>query len=218
MAKYRLEDPNKVDSVQTVQACRYMSLGQAPSSRVFLEGIYTPGESGCHQLELSSIGFATLSINDTLVACTEGDTVDPVAFLQENAEGTRESFTFGQGRSCLSKLEVRQSPNTSGFLLRNGAMGISLGLMEQSVVESDLLAPAVEAARNAEVAVAFVGNTTAWESEDRDMDSTNLPVNNSQDELVAAVAEANPNTIVVISTGVPVVTPWISSVKAVIQT
>ncbi|KAI5236745.1 family 3 glycoside hydrolase [Aureobasidium subglaciale] len=218
MTKYSLEDPNKVDNVQTVQACRYMSLGQAPSSRVILEGTYTPRESGCHQLELGSIGFSTLSINGALVVCTEGDAVDPVAFLQGNAEGTRESFTFEQGRSYLFKLEVRQSPNTSGFLLLNGAMGISLGLMEQSIVGGDLLAPAVEAARNAEVAVVFVGNTTAWESEGRDMHSMNLPANGSQDKLVAAVAEANPNTIVVISTGVPVVMPWISSVKAVIQT
>ncbi|KAI5208164.1 family 3 glycoside hydrolase [Aureobasidium subglaciale] len=218
MTKYSLEHSNKVDNVQTVQVCRYMSLGQAPASRVILEGTYTPGESGCHQLELSSIGFATLSINGTLVACTEGNAVDPVAFLQGNAEGPRESFTFKQGKSYLFKLEVRQSSNTSGFLLLNGAMGISLGLMEQSVVESDLLAPAVEAAGNAEVAVVFVGNTTAWESEGRDMDSMNLPANGSQDKLVAAVAEANPNTIVVISTGVPVVMPWLSSVKAVIQT
>jgi beta-glucosidase len=38
------------------------------------------------------------------------------------------------------------------------------------------------------------------------------------DELIAAVAAANPNTIVVLQTGYPVTMPWLGSVKSVLET
>lgn len=45
----------------------------------------------------------------------------------------------------------------------------------------------------------------------------NLPVNGSQDRLISAVAAVNPNTVIIINTGVAIAMPWLSSVKAVIQ-
>jgi beta-glucosidase len=38
-----------------------------------------------------------------------------------------------------------------------------------------------------------------------------------QDELIEAVARANPNTVVVLNTGAPVLMPWLDRVKAVLQ-
>ncbi|MET9631846.1 glycoside hydrolase family 3 C-terminal domain-containing protein [Lentzea sp. NPDC006480] len=75
-----------------------------------------------------------------------------------------------------------------------------------------LVQEAVAAARNAEVAVVIVGDE-ATEGEDRA--SIDLP--GSQDELVAAVTAANPNTIVVLETGGPVTMPWISSAHTVLE-
>jgi beta-glucosidase len=218
MTKYNLQDPLKIDSVTTIESSRYMSPGQAPSSRVVIEGTYTPEESGHHKLELSSIGVATLYIDGELVMGTQGSTVDPVSFLQGNAGGQRISFSFKQGTSYNIKVELKLSANTSGFLLLQGVMGVSLGLTEQAKAEEDLLTPAVEAAKNADVTIVFVGNTNAWESEGRDMESMNLPANGSQDALISAVADVNPNTIVVNSTGVPIAMPWLSKVKVVLQT
>jgi len=51
-------------------------------------------------------------------------------------------------------------------------------------------------------------------SEGRDSATLSLPGN--QDELIAAVAAANPNTIVVLETGGPVSMPWINNVGAVL--
>ncbi|THX41394.1 family 3 glycoside hydrolase, partial [Aureobasidium pullulans] len=218
LTKYSLGDPEIVDVVTTVQTSRYMSLGQAPSSKVIIEGTFTTKETGHHQLELSSIGVATLCINGELILSTHGGIADPVAFLQENAEGQRCSFGFEQGKSYAVKIELKPEANKSGLLLLNGAMGVSLGMMEQSKAERDLLTPAVEAAEDAETAIIFVGNTTAWESEGRDMETMNLPADGSQDKLIDAVADVNPNTIVVVSTGVPIAMPWLSKVKAVVQT
>ena len=44
-----------------------------------------------------------------------------------------------------------------------------------------------------------------------------LSLPNGQDALIAAVAAANPNTIVVLQTGGPVTMPWKDQVKAVVE-
>jgi beta-glucosidase len=48
-------------------------------------------------------------------------------------------------------------------------------------------------------------------------DRTTLSLPNQQDELISAVAKANPNTVVVLNTGWPVTMPWLSQVRSVLQ-
>lgn len=67
--------------------------------------------------------------------------------------------------------------------------------------DSALIAEAVEAARNSDVAIIFGGNTREIETETKDRSSMTLPF--GQDELIKAVAEVNPNTVVVIIAGAP---------------
>jgi beta-glucosidase len=76
------------------------------------------------------------------------------------------------------------------------------------------LAQAVEAAKNSEVALVFAGLPEAFESEGRDREDIVLP--GGQDELIAAVAAANPNTVVVLNVGAPVSMPWVEKVAAVV--
>lgn len=75
----------------------------------------------------------------------------------------------------------------------------------------DATVAAARAAR-ADLAIVFA---TKWETEGRDSGSLSLPGN--QDELIAAVARANPNTIVVLETGNPVLMPWLGQVRAVAE-
>ena len=58
-----------------------------------------------------------------------------------------------------------------------------------------------------------------WESEGQDMNAMVLPPYNTrvQDSLVAAVAAANPNTVVVNTTGVPVELPWLPNIAGLLQ-
>ena len=72
-------------------------------------------------------------------------------------------------------------------------------------------ATAAAAARHADVAIVFV---TKYEMEGYDSPDLTLP--QGQDALVAAVAAANPNTIVVLETGNPVVMPWKDRVKGIV--
>jgi beta-glucosidase len=67
-------------------------------------------------------------------------------------------------------------------------------------------------AKASDVAVVFVNQPT---SEGGDVPSLSLP--GQQDALVAAVAAANPHTIVVIESGGPVSMPWIDQVAAVLE-
>ncbi|MBZ9650308.1 glycoside hydrolase family 3 C-terminal domain-containing protein [Sphingobium sp. 3R8] len=74
------------------------------------------------------------------------------------------------------------------------------------------ISEAVEKARQAEVAIIFA---TQWQTEGLDVPDLSLP--DGQDALIAAVAEANPNTIVVLETGGPVLMPWLDKTAAVIE-
>jgi beta-glucosidase len=75
------------------------------------------------------------------------------------------------------------------------------------------LSAAVAAAQSAQTAVVVVSDDT--ESEATDRPGLNLP--SAQDELISAVAAANPNTVVVVDAGAPVAMPWLSSVASVVD-
>ncbi|MDB5735004.1 MAG: glycosyl hydrolase, partial [Alphaproteobacteria bacterium] len=67
-------------------------------------------------------------------------------------------------------------------------------------------------ARDADVAIVFA---TQWTSEGMDVPDLSLP--GGQDDLIAAVAAANPHTIVVLETGGPVLMPWLGKTAAVLE-
>ncbi len=74
------------------------------------------------------------------------------------------------------------------------------------------IADAVEAARRSDVAIVFA---TEWRTEGQDQPDLSLP--DGQDALIAAVAAANPRTIVVLETGGPVTMPWLDKTAAVLE-
>ncbi len=73
-------------------------------------------------------------------------------------------------------------------------------------------AAAAALAREADVVVVFA---TQWTGEGVDAPDLSLPA--GQDDLIATVAAANPQTVVVLETGGPVVMPWLSNVDAVLE-
>ncbi|WP_433468497.1 beta-glucosidase family protein [Spirillospora sp. CA-128828] len=77
---------------------------------------------------------------------------------------------------------------------------------------------AADAARGADVAIVF-----ATDSQGEFFDKSCLtlecgePLRGDQDGLISEVAKANPNTIVVLNTGGPVLTPWAGQVKGIVE-
>ncbi|GIH02179.1 glycosyl hydrolase [Rhizocola hellebori] len=80
--------------------------------------------------------------------------------------------------------------------------------------EDDELAAAVRLARASDIAIVVVGTTDEIESEGFDRSTLDLP--GRQDELVTAVAAANPNTVVIVNSGGPVLLPWRDRVRSVL--
>ncbi len=80
-----------------------------------------------------------------------------------------------------------------------------------------LIAEAVANAKKADVAIVFVGLSDQTETEAKDTPE-DLLLPNNQNELIAAVAKANPNTIVVLN-GAPAfaITSWANKVKGIID-
>ncbi len=81
-------------------------------------------------------------------------------------------------------------------------------------------AAAAEAAKAADVAIVFAYQ---WESEGMDLPSLSLPNYKfegrevDQNAVIAAVASANPHTIVVLETGSPVTMPWVKAPAAIVE-
>ncbi|MDT4989202.1 MAG: beta-glucosidase [Micromonosporaceae bacterium] len=73
-------------------------------------------------------------------------------------------------------------------------------------------AQAAQLAAAADVAVVIVGDV-----EREGADRPNMSLTGNQNQLVAAVAAANPHTVVVVDSGAPVLMPWVDSVPAVVE-
>jgi beta-glucosidase len=75
------------------------------------------------------------------------------------------------------------------------------------------ISQAVAAAKQASTAVVVVSDDTEGEAADR----PDLSLPSAQNDLISAVAAANPRTVVVIDAGAPVAMPWLGQVAAVVD-
>jgi hypothetical protein len=120
------------------------------------------------------------------------------------ADGTTTPQTSGGGSSAVVADSV--STPLSAIAARAGA-----GVNVSSYSGTDPTQAAAAAAQ-AQVAIVFASYP---EAEGTDLKTIQLP--GTQDAMIEAVAAANPNTVVVLNTGGPVLMPWLSSVKGVIE-
>jgi beta-glucosidase len=153
-------------------------------------GTLTAPQAGTYVLALKSIGQrSTLSLNGAEILANPG---------------TPPTTTYSVGVSLRAgqKYALRLSGGSSARLTWATPSDLAPGI-----------AQAVAAARAASTAVVVVSDDT--ESEAADRPSLNLP--SAQNELISAVAAANPRTVVVIDAGAPVVMPWISQVASVVD-
>ncbi len=111
--------------------------------------------------------------------------------------GNRVNVTFAQGYSS----------STGGGRGRAAAA-------TPAVAPADLIAQAVQAAKQADVAIVICGLNKNFDTEGSDRRDMKLPY--GQDELIAQVTAANPRTIVVLVAGSPVEMPWLPKVPAVL--
>ncbi|MEO6039742.1 MAG: glycoside hydrolase family 3 C-terminal domain-containing protein, partial [Saprospiraceae bacterium] len=94
-------------------------------------------------------------------------------------------------------------------------LGYAAGYSPEGVTTEQQIAEAIQLAKTSEVAVVFAGLPDTYESEGFDRKNMDLP--EGQNRLIAAVAKANPNTVVVVMNGSAVAMPWIKGVKGVLE-
>ena len=168
---------------------------------------FTPDATGPWQFGVSSIADATLSIDGTVVV--------------DNADAALGGSFFGVGKSeevGTAELEAGRDYALEVRLRRpasdHALSGLIVGAFPPVLV--DPVDEAVEVAGQADLVILVVGTNADWESEGYDRDDIALP--GRQDELVARVAAACPNTVVVVNAGSPVAMPWLTAVDAVLYT
>jgi len=130
------------------------------------------------------------------------DTVRSIAVI--GPDGTTSPLTSGGGSAAVTPPYV-VSP-LQGITARAGS-GVSV--TSYSGTDPNQAAATATAAQ---VAVVFASN---FERERTDL--PNITLSGNQNQYIAAVAKANPNTIVVLNTGSAVTMPWINQVKGVLE-
>lgn len=179
---------------------------------VELAGTFTPRESGRHTFGIKGLGAFTLTVDGTTyfddVQRVEKD--DPfVTFFGAPVERATVDLTAGDTYEVSLRHVVSVPENVPMKVV-----AFTLTHQEPQRDADELIAEAVEAARAADTAVVVVATTERVESEGFDRKDLRLP--GRQDELVHAVAAANPNTVVVVNSGSPVELPWRDDVSAVL--
>jgi len=151
--------------------------------------------SGRYAISLASNDGGRLFVDDKLVVDVWGDH----ATLKGS---TVVELKAGEPR----KIRVEHYEN-----IGNADLVLGWKLLAESAMDK-----AVDAAKNADAAVVFVGLSDAVEVETRDRKELGLPT--EQEDLIRAVAKANPKTVVVVTSGGPVtMANWVGQVPAVIQ-
>ncbi|MET8749147.1 glycoside hydrolase family 3 C-terminal domain-containing protein [Streptomyces sp. NPDC004667] len=178
-------------------------------------GTFVPRESGEHAFGTRGLGAFGLAVGGRVLwegVQELGDEADPFeAFFGAPSERAR--LTLSEGEPVEVSLTYRV-PDMSAMPLK--AVMFSLLHLGPRRDPDALIAEAVSAARAADTAVVVVATTERVESEGFDRRDLVLP--GRQDDLVRAVAAANPNTVVVVNAGSPVELPWREDVAAVLLT
>ncbi|KAH6676851.1 glycosyl hydrolase family 3 C-terminal domain-containing protein [Plectosphaerella plurivora] len=178
---------------------------------------FTPQSTSNHYITFAGLGPSKLFIDGTLVgSAREAD--DTVLVFMGAQEKERFRYMFTASREYKVAFESCVSPvDNSDLVILKDKVGGHIGFLSQQDMEADLFFEVVQLAKDADVAICFIGNTAQWETEGIDMLDMKLPADGTQDRFVAAVCEANKNTVVCISTGVAVELPWLEKAPAVMQ-
>ncbi|BAU82965.1 beta-glucosidase [Streptomyces laurentii] len=180
---------------------------------VEITGTFTPRESGAHSFGTRGLGGFVLTVDGHILfdgAQGLGPETDPFEafFGAPTARGTAE---LTAGRTVGVSLRHTLDPELATPL---PAVAFSLVHLPPRRDPDELIAEAAEAARRADTAVVVVATTERVESEG--FDRTGLALPGRQDDLVRAVAAANPRTVVVVNAGSPVEMPWRDEVAAIL--
>ena len=189
--------------------------GDAPigrSATVELTTLFTPAESGPVRVGFAAVGHGQVYLDGELIvdAIAESEHADLGAALMAPPTAAAD-VNLTAGTPVMLRFEYDLSGRTGPMA---DLLWLRFGTEPAAMDAGVLIAEAAAAAARADVALVVVGTNSAVESEGYDRASLALP--GRQDDLVRAVAEANPHTVVLVNAGSPVLMPWRHQVAAVL--
>ena len=168
-----------------------------------MELLFWPPKSGTYEFSLTQVGTAVLTIDGVRIIDDETPTRPPAGAELFPIPMRVVQLELRAGRGYPIQLEYVSG--TLAFHLFRFGIRPPAGTIDE----------AVRIARDADVAVVFVGVSTTSETEGADR--RDMELFGPQNELVEAVAAANPHTVVVLNNGAPLRLPWIDRVSAVVE-
>ena len=161
-----------------------------------------------HALARRAAAESTVLLQNDGILPLAADT--KVAILGDFAETPRYQ---GAGSSAVNSLKV---DTVLENLAQSGlqVLGFASGFDRRGRADAAKQAEAVALAKQADVAVLFLGLDEIKESEG--LDRTDMKLADNQIALLKAVQQANPNTVVVLNAGSSLETPWLTHCRAVV--
>lgn len=179
-------------------------------------GSVTPEESGQYEFSLTVTGTAQLFVDGKLVVDNKTTQTQGESFFGTGTIEEKGTIDLEAGKTYEVKVEfgsVKTSKiKREATITFGGALGIG---MCKVIDDKEEIKKAVALAKSVDKVVLLIGLNLEWESEGFDRPDMDLPL--LTNELVAAVLEANPNTVVVNQSGTPVEMPWLPKANALVQ-
>ncbi len=179
-------------------------------SKPALEKKFTYDVEAHHQLaaEVAESSMQLLKNDENILPVKKGQ---KIAVIGEMAKAPRFQ---GAGSSVINPTKIS---NAYEELEKLGVeMTYAQGYEKtKDEVNEMMFKQAVEAAKNADVAIVFAGLTEDFEGEGYDRINIEMP--KSHNALISEVAKANPNTVVVLAGGSVIHMPWLGEVKALLN-
>ncbi|PKS07481.1 hypothetical protein jhhlp_006085 [Lomentospora prolificans] len=180
------------------------------------DGEFVAEEDAEWEFSLIVCGTARLYINGELVVDNSINQTQGTHFFEQGTIEEKGRIHLKKGENYKVKVEFGSTPTSElskvralfdNGVLRVGGCPIIDGKKE--------IEKAAALAKDADQVIICTGLNADWESEGFDRQAMDLP--GHLDELIATVADANPNTVVVVQSGTPVTMPWISKVPGLVQ-
>ncbi|KAH8548971.1 glycoside hydrolase superfamily [Umbelopsis sp. PMI_123] len=206
--------PFTVTELDTVSWNQHTDLPEGIQAPYVVRVSYTltPTTTGHHTISLQAYGKAVVKVGEDIWQyASEEDPQEYFVAMDRNRRNKQ--FTLEGGKPNLIVMDYT-SFIEDDLVTAARHMTFRMGF-EEYYDDEKKLNEAIEVAKNADVAVVFVGTGSEYESEGYDRDDIKLP--RLQNELIVAIAAAQPNTVVVNLTGSAVEMPWIDDVPAVLQ-
>jgi beta-glucosidase len=172
-------------------------------------GSITAPTTGNYTLSLTHLGTARLYLDDQLLIDDPGITLITQSVALHLVAGQPHALRIDYAAD-----RPEQYTPVPGVLTISALIGskVRLGWEHPNDAVASAMQEAAALATRSDVAIVVVRD---YRSEHADLPG--LTLSNEQDLLVQTVAAANPRTIVVVSSGGPVLMPWIDRIPAVLE-